>query len=155
MCPVDNSHDDPDFLAHATVPEEEAAGGKRKRSKKDPTPKKRRKLSEEKNSGKSPKRNKLEPSEESGMSSFLQPNSSLTAASEVPNPLPMLLKLQGNALLANEVTGIEKRGSGQSTKVKRKVSPVGSTPHKVAVITPPIDPDATGTPELTCITIDY
>jgi hypothetical protein len=152
VCHVDDRDDDPDFVAHATVPEQDAAGGKRKRSKKAPIPNKRRKLSEEKQLGKSTKRNKLEPFEESGMSSFLRPNSSLTAASEVPNPLPMLLKLQGNALLADEVTRIEKRGSGQSTKVKRNTSPVASTSRpvrdKAAVL---IDHDSTGTSEFTRI----
>lgn len=68
MCSVDDGGDDPDFVAHALVPEEEAAGGKRKRPKKAPTPNKRRKPSE---AGKSPKRNKSEPFDESGMSSFL------------------------------------------------------------------------------------
>jgi len=71
MCPLDDRNEDPDFVAHAPVPEEEAAGGKRKRSKKDSIPNKRRKLSEEHQLGKSSKRNKLEPPEESGMSSVL------------------------------------------------------------------------------------
>jgi hypothetical protein len=153
MCPVDDGDDDPDFVAHASVPEEEAAGGKRKRSNKmDPTPNKHRKLSEENQSGKSSKRNKLEPSEESGMSSFLRPNTSLRLPPEIPNPLPMLLKLQGSAVFADEVPRIEKRGSGQLAKVKRKTSPVASASqpvrHKVAVIMPPIDSDVTGTPEI-------
>ncbi len=64
----------------------------------------------------------------------------------------MLLKLHGSQLFADEVPRIEKGGSGQSTKVKREVLPIASTshpvPHKVTVITPSIESDATGVPEI-------
>ena len=97
-------------------------------------------------------RNELEPPEDSGMSSILRSNSSLTAASEVPNPLPMLLKLHGSDLFADEVPRIEKRGNGELTKAKHQVSPIASTSrpvrHKVAAITPFIDLDATGVLEI-------
>ena len=73
MRSADDGDDDPDFVAHELVPEDEAAGGKRKRSK-DSIPNKRRKLSEENQSS---KRNKLEPLEESCMSNILRRNNSL------------------------------------------------------------------------------
>ena len=64
----------------------------------------------------------------------------------------MLLKLHGSELFADEVPRIEKRGSGQSTKVKLKVSPIASTSqpvrHNVEAVTQFIDLDATGKPEI-------
>lgn len=64
----------------------------------------------------------------------------------------MLLKLHGSEFFADEVPRIEKKGSGQSTKVKPEVSPIASTSqpvrHKVAVIAPFIDLDATGVLEI-------
>lgn len=152
MCSVDDRDDDPDFVSHAPVPEDEAAGRKRKRSKKDSVSNKRRKLSEENQSGKSSKRDRSEPFEESGMSSFLRSGTSLRLPLDVSNPLPMLLRLQGSAFFADEVPRTEKRGSSQSTEVKRRASPVASTfqpvRHKVAGSTLPMDSDTTGTPDI-------
>ena len=151
MCSVDDGDDDPDFIAHASVPEDEAAGRKRKRSKKNSIPNKRRKFPEE-NQSRNSKSGRSEPFEESGMLSFLRPGTSLRLLLDVPNPLPKLLKLQGSAFFADEVPRTEKRGSGQLTEVKRRASPVASTfqpvRHKVAVSTLPIDSDATGTPDI-------
>ena len=152
MCPVDDGDDDLDFVAHAPVPEEEAAGGKRKRSKKDPTSNKRRKLSEENQSGNPSKRNKPDAIEEFGMSIVLRPGASLRPPQDVPNPLPMLLKIQGSAFFADEVPRTEKRRSRPPTKVKPKASPVASTSqpirHKVEINILPMDSDATGAPDI-------
>lgn len=86
------------------------------------------------------------------MSYFLRPGTSLRLPPDVPNPLPMLLKLQDSAFFADEAPRTERRRGGQSTNVKCKTSPVASTSHpvrpRVAMSTPPIESDATGTPEI-------
>jgi hypothetical protein len=74
---------------------------------------------------------------------------------DIPNPLPTLLKLQDSAIFADESPRIEKpqrKGSSQPTGTTRKASPVAPTSppvrHKTAVNMPPVDSDATGTPDI-------